>query len=951
MLLDASSGSLLFSHTLVWRVGSARVWRTSPLHGDREIVDFPEGWLPASSTVTTGNNVDALLDADNDGEPDPSDPERHILDGRAFSDSQTFDFPAADLGSGLDPADFPAAAVANAFWGANESHDYFYALGFDEAAGNLQADNLGRGGEGGDALAVLVHRFDGAAIRVPPDGASPGMLLGLIPGPDDISFNSIDEALDIQTVIHEYAHAVTTRLVGGPDDVTCLNGFQSTALGEGWSDYFAISYTDDPVFAGYDNLDVNQGIRRFRYDEHPHDYSDLGVDGGFESHDDGEIWAAALWDLRSRLGSAVTDQLVMDALPLTPCEPSMAEARDAIVQAATLSNGGENPGAPIDLGQLWAAFARRGLGFSATGLDGDGVEEPLVFSAAFDTPPAPGQNQNPIAVEVFEDDAFAGELLSFPLPIEDPDGDALTYTVIAGPEGLMVTEAGMVKWTPSGIGNPLVRIEVTDSRGGRLTHTFSLSSFAELELGQTVTIEERSLGDSLAVIELPEGLEAVQFRVRQSERFEASSRLRVTGPGDEDGESAAAGEANQTLTFVRPAAGEWEVEVVVFGGTGVELSVVVPEVTEFDGAGLHGPFSGVVTSETFFSFTAPDGLESFVVSIGAGSGDVNLLLGRETPPTCRFTSDGEGVCSATQGAGEFGPLGVLIEVPEPVQALSDGSRERLVAPPGEYLLNLFANSEYEGVFILIQFDAGGGIPRIGADTALNGANFRDRIAAGSVATIFGTGLVGESASASAAEIPLPRELGGVRVMIDGQAAPLFFVSDTQINFQMPFETEPEFFIRRGSVWVEGDGRRTAFARYVTDERALAVFRYNRTPEVLDPVIVHADFSLVTPENPARRGETLVIFVNGLGFFDFAPATGEASPANPPVRVLQNFVPAITVTGLQSQVLFAGLTPGSVGLGQINFTLPEDLPTDQPTQELAFEFSDDPPVVLYVGEAP
>jgi hypothetical protein len=101
-------------------------------------------------------------------------------------------------------------------------------------------------------------------------------------------------------------------------------------------------------------------------------------------HDDGEIWAVALWDLRafyvSQLGLAAgqeaADGLVIEGLMLTPPSPSMLDARDAILQAELALGGANQCG-------VWQAFADRGMGYSGTSAGDTGA-----VTEAFDLPPA-----------------------------------------------------------------------------------------------------------------------------------------------------------------------------------------------------------------------------------------------------------------------------------------------------------------------------------------------------------------------------------------------------------------------------------------------------------------------------------------------------------------------------------------------------------------------------------
>ncbi len=87
-----------------------------------------------------------------------------------------------------------------------------------------------------------------------------------------------------------------------------------------------------------------------------------------EVHNEGEVWCVTLWEARASLinkfgwaaGNQLILQLVTDGMKLTVPHPNFLQARDGILQADLVDNGGANQN------ELWAAFAKRGLGFSAT---------------------------------------------------------------------------------------------------------------------------------------------------------------------------------------------------------------------------------------------------------------------------------------------------------------------------------------------------------------------------------------------------------------------------------------------------------------------------------------------------------------------------------------------------------------------------------------------------------
>ncbi len=235
-----------------------------------------------------------------------------------------------------------------------------------------------------------------------------------------------------------------------------------------------------------------------------------------------------------------------------------------------------------------------------------------------------------------------------------------------------------------------------------------------------------------------------------------------------------------------------------------------------------------------------------------------------------------------------------------------------------------------------------GAPQIRSGGVVNGASYRSPLVRGEIATVFGSNLAGVTASAGT--LPLPTTLGGVGIQVNGVAAPLYYVSPTQVNFQVPFETPLSGAVP--VVVLQGGGASAAEA-VVLAEYAPGIFTYARTPSVVDPVIVHGgDNSLVTPSNPASAGEFVVIYVTGVGSFDNPPATGAPAGLLPLAR--SSVTPVITVGGLPAQVLFSGLTPGNVGLVQINVLLPSSLAAGN-TLPLALTFgaASAAPVDLYV----
>jgi len=206
-----------------------------------------------------------------------------------------------------------------------------------------------------------------------------------------------DSSFDNGIIVHEYGHGVSTRLTGGPSNSDCLHAAQSGGMGEGWSDWWALVLTADSndfaeaarAIGGYASGDdpSGPGIRNFPYSTdmsiNPLTYND--IIGLTSEHAIGEVWCVTLWDMYWKLlarygfdsdlyqgagGNNIALQLVMDGLKLQPCEPTFLEARDAILLADVVNNGGGNQCL------IWEAFARRGMGTNA--MDGASAATTLV---------------------------------------------------------------------------------------------------------------------------------------------------------------------------------------------------------------------------------------------------------------------------------------------------------------------------------------------------------------------------------------------------------------------------------------------------------------------------------------------------------------------------------------------------------------------------------------------
>jgi uncharacterized protein (TIGR03437 family) len=210
-------------------------------------------------------------------------------------------------------------------------------------------------------------------------------------------------------------------------------------------------------------------------------------------------------------------------------------------------------------------------------------------------------------------------------------------------------------------------------------------------------------------------------------------------------------------------------------------------------------------------------------------------------------------------------------------------------------------------------------PAIALGGVVDAASFTAGISAGGLASLFGVRLSGVFGIVPAQSIPLPVELQGTSITVNGVRAPLLAVANVngseQINFQVPVETAPG----QARIVVSSGGHDSAPLDAPVLPAKPGVFMYAGTK----PVIVHGtDQTLVTETSPARAGEVVVIYCTGLGAVAPAASTGNGASASVLSYVVLPVV--VTVGGKEATVAFAGLTPNFVGLYQINVTIPSDL---------------------------
>ena len=192
------------------------------------------------------------------------------------------------------------------------------------------------------------------------------------------------------------------------------------------------------------------------------------------------------------------------------------------------------------------------------------------------------------------------------------------------------------------------------------------------------------------------------------------------------------------------------------------------------------------------------------------------------------------------------------------------------------------------------------------------ATFTAGIAPGELLTLYGSNMAAGTQVASA--VPFPTTLNNVQVKINNTPAPLYYVTPTQIAVIVPYAVTTG--VAQVQVINNGVASNTVTMQVATT--APGVLTQNKNGLGYGDA-VHQDGSLVTAQNPAKIGETVELFLTGLGGVNPTIADGAPGPSDTPSKAASTIT--AFVGGVQATVSYAGLAPQLAGLYQINLTIP------------------------------
>ena len=393
------------------------------------------------------------------------------------------------------------------------------------------------------------------------------------------------------------------------------------------------------------------------------------------------------------------------------------------------------------------------------------------------------------------------------------------------------------------------------------------------------------------------------------------------------------GTSTVTLTLALQPRGSDPAQMQILPDTTVQIpgsttrTVTIPmQATSVPASGIYEGFivanGGAVQLRIPYLYVTGDGVPAnmvplvgndFVTDQNAGIGFTLRVTDKygvgvpDLPVKYRATSGGGGIDLATDSTDALG-------ISEVIQA-------HVGSQIGEQSFQAYLdNSDLTYDFLGRVFET----PSISSPGVVNAASFASgSIAPGSYITIWGNGL-SEGMKHFTTSV-LPYSLMGVSISFDipekneSYAARPTYVSDGQINVQVPWELAGE---TSADLKVSIGSSTTAAYPVTIAAASPASFEWNEPAGHVIAVAQDADYNLISNDNPAERGQVIMIYANGLGPVNDPPPTGEPAARDPLSQTLTQ--PAVTIGGRTATVEYSGLSPESIGLYQLNVRVPADI---------------------------
>ena len=238
--------------------------------------------------------------------------------------------------------------------------------------------------------------------------------------------------------------------------------------------------------------------------------------------------------------------------------------------------------------------------------------------------------------------------------------------------------------------------------------------------------------------------------------------------------------------------------------------------------------------------------------------------------------------------------------------------------------------------VLFTGAARGQAPAYSAAGIVNASDYAPGpFAPNSALSLFGTNLSLQGPQSVTSSMMLgsffPTQVSNVSVFMDNVACPLLYVSAGQINFLVP-TTE---IAGTAQVVVVRQGVYGPTVPITLVAAAPQLFTYSTGyPGYAIAQDWNANYALITPDAPAHAGDVVILYSTGLGAVTPATASGELTPYASPIVQASWATLAVTINGVPlapASILWAGVSPGSAGLYQINIVLPANPGTNPVVQ--------------------
>jgi uncharacterized protein (TIGR03437 family) len=280
-------------------------------------------------------------------------------------------------------------------------------------------------------------------------------------------------------------------------------------------------------------------------------------------------------------------------------------------------------------------------------------------------------------------------------------------------------------------------------------------------------------------------------------------------------------------------------------------------------------------------------------------------------------------------AGDTASAGVIQRMDLPVGQLSRATRmaeapylgdtefpfTRTVAPL--YGRNVIVNLTTSGFTVLPwNYDAAVAAPQI--QRVVSAADGTENVATGGLVSLLGREM--SPVNLATRELPLPTALGDSCLTVNGVPTPMMFVSPGQLNAQIPYSVDGNATIVLRTPGGVSDNYNVQIRQTAPTVFRSAVPGSNST---IATVVRKRNNELVTLSNPVHRGESLTIYLTGMGRTFPAIDAGIPGPNDPPLPAL--IQPKVSFGGKEMGIRFAGLSPGQVGVYQIDADAPGDTP--------------------------